>query len=64
MRLYSVWMMEDGVPGSFTKLFTINMTDTSIRGVLGFRMSGELVTVMMKKDSDCRHGELFVYEPY
>ncbi|KAJ0555274.1 putative F-box domain-containing protein [Helianthus annuus] len=36
-RVYGIWMMEHGVPNSFTKLFTINSPDASIRAVLGFR---------------------------
>ncbi|KAK1428599.1 hypothetical protein QVD17_17438 [Tagetes erecta] len=53
-----VWMMEDGVPESFTKLFTIN-TDTPNVKVMGFRKNGELIVQFF--ENDCK---LVVYEAY
>ncbi|KAM0003100.1 putative F-box domain-containing protein [Helianthus debilis subsp. tardiflorus] len=41
--LYNVWMMEDGVSKSFTKLFTICPPDVEQIYVLEFRKSGEPV---------------------
>ncbi|KAM0054324.1 putative F-box domain-containing protein [Helianthus debilis subsp. tardiflorus] len=45
-RVYNVWMMKDGVPKSFQKLYTISThpPDVSIRRVMGFRK-----TVMKKR---------------
>ncbi|KAJ0555277.1 putative F-box associated interaction domain-containing protein [Helianthus annuus] len=34
-QVYGVWMMEHGVPNSFTKLFNINSPDASISSDLG-----------------------------
>nr|XP_043613912.1 LOW QUALITY PROTEIN: F-box/LRR-repeat/kelch-repeat protein At1g09650-like [Erigeron canadensis] len=36
-----VWIMDHGVPNSFTKLFTIKAPDASIKRVFGFWNSGE-----------------------
>ncbi|GJS20101.1 putative F-box domain-containing protein [Tanacetum coccineum] len=44
--VYSVWMMEDDVSKSFTKLFTINTPSVSIKTISGFgRMGYELMQV-------------------
>ncbi|GKF82738.1 hypothetical protein Tco_0244394, partial [Tanacetum coccineum] len=46
-------------PKSFTKIFTIKKRHASIRGVLGFRKTGE---PLIEKKKDIDEDELFVYE--
>ncbi|KAJ0449761.1 putative F-box domain-containing protein [Helianthus annuus] len=58
---YSVWMMEDGVPKSFTKLYTIHAPDATIMKIHEFRKSGELVMEVIEDDRKPR--SLVVYEP-
>ncbi|XP_076926264.1 putative F-box protein At1g32420 [Bidens hawaiensis] len=60
--VFSVWMMEDGVLHSFTKLFSFNVNkpDSSI-WVLGFRNSVEPIMEISGDDSD--RGQVVVYEP-
>ncbi|XP_076920114.1 F-box/kelch-repeat protein At3g23880-like [Bidens hawaiensis] len=50
--VYGVWMMEHGVPNSFTKLYTINSPDASIGAVLGFRRNNEPVFSMASDTED------------
>ncbi|MFS8014177.1 putative F-box domain-containing protein [Helianthus anomalus] len=59
--VYSVWMMEDGVPKSFTKLYAIHAPDATITGVHGFRKSGELVMGVIEDGRKAQ--SLVVYEP-
>ncbi|KAF5762783.1 putative F-box domain-containing protein [Helianthus annuus] len=59
--VYDVWMMEDGVPKSFTKLFTFHVPDAIITCVHGFRKSGEVVMEVIEDDWEVR--SLVVYEP-
>ncbi|KAJ0647118.1 putative F-box domain-containing protein [Helianthus annuus] len=58
--VYNVWMMVDGVPKSFTKLYTIHALDATIFCVHEFRNSGELV---MEVDDEWDGLSLVVYEP-
>ncbi|GJR87567.1 reverse transcriptase domain-containing protein [Tanacetum coccineum] len=57
---YSIWMMEDDVSKSFTKLFTINTPGASIKTILGFRKNGDIIV-----ETPIKHYEaaLKVYEP-
>ncbi|GJT87609.1 putative F-box domain-containing protein [Tanacetum coccineum] len=60
---YGVWMMENGDPKSFIKLYTIkdNKPDVTILSVFGYRKSGEpLVKVRTNEKEDY---ELSVYDP-
>ncbi|XP_076882927.1 F-box protein CPR1-like [Bidens hawaiensis] len=52
-KVYDVWMMEHGVPNSFTKLYTINSPDASIEAVLGFRRNNEPI-FSMRDDAGVR----------
>ncbi|XP_076917671.1 putative F-box protein At3g10430 [Bidens hawaiensis] len=56
----SVWMMKDGIPTSFTKLYTVNAS------VHGFRNSGgESIILIAKNDSPMIPvGSFAIYEPY
>ncbi|KAF5824147.1 putative F-box associated domain, type 3 [Helianthus annuus] len=56
---FRVWMMEDGVPNSFTKLFTFNV-NTPHAAVLGFKKTGEPIMEIIDND---HHRQLVVYEP-
>ncbi|GJR21355.1 putative F-box domain-containing protein [Tanacetum coccineum] len=60
---YHVWMMKNGDPKSFTKVYTImrNTLDASVVGVFGFRKSGEPIIVM--KSSSGEGYEFFVFKP-
>lgn len=63
-QVYGAWMMmmeDGGVMKSFTKLFTINTLDSSIRVLLGFRKSGEPIMETVKKDE--QFAALEVYKP-
>ncbi|KAF5764821.1 putative F-box domain-containing protein [Helianthus annuus] len=62
--LYNVWMMEDGVSKSFTKLFTICPPDVEQIYVLEFRKSGEPV-IQVRQLGGAPDGllSLAVYEP-
>ncbi|KAJ0781551.1 putative F-box associated interaction domain-containing protein [Helianthus annuus] len=57
--IFGVWMMEDGVPNSFTKLFTFNV-NTPHASVRGFKKTGEPIIEII--DNDHRR-QLVVYEP-
>ncbi|KAJ0651029.1 putative F-box domain-containing protein [Helianthus annuus] len=61
--VYSVWMMEDGVPKSFTKLYTnsIHLPDATINRVVEFTRSGEPVMEVTKDDGESSW--LVGYEP-
>ncbi|XP_022010361.1 F-box/kelch-repeat protein At3g23880 isoform X1 [Helianthus annuus] len=59
--IYDVWMMEDGVPKLFTKLYTIHAPYARIIGVHEIRKSGELVMEVMEDDWKAK--SLVVYEP-
>ncbi|KAJ0568709.1 putative F-box associated interaction domain-containing protein [Helianthus annuus] len=65
-HVFHVWMMEDGVPKLFTKMFTICTPGAVVLGVLEFRKSGEPIIEIL--DSSCDPFEddssLVVYEPY
>ncbi|KAJ0829590.1 putative F-box associated interaction domain-containing protein [Helianthus annuus] len=50
--VYSVWMMEDGVPKSFTKLYTIHLPDATINRVVEFTRSSESVMEVTKDDGE------------
>ncbi|KAF5762781.1 putative F-box domain-containing protein [Helianthus annuus] len=58
--VYSVWMIQDGVPKSFTKLFTFHSPDATILKIHEFRKSGELVMEVIDDDRKAR--SLVVYE--
>ncbi|GJY99365.1 putative F-box domain-containing protein [Tanacetum coccineum] len=61
-QVYGVWMMENGDPKSFTKLYTIDSPyGSSIRQVHGFSKSGKPI-IVMKKDRS-KPNALSVYEP-
>ncbi|CAI9270574.1 unnamed protein product [Lactuca saligna] len=64
---WAVWIVDDGVPNSCTKLFTISNVPRAIRlsTVLGFTERSELV-IERQADQDVRgwrKSSLFVYEP-
>ncbi|KAJ0829591.1 putative F-box domain-containing protein [Helianthus annuus] len=59
--VYDVWMMEDGVPKLFTKLYTIHAPDARIICVHEIRKNGELVMEVMEDDWKAK--SLVVYEP-
>ncbi|GJX94818.1 putative F-box domain-containing protein [Tanacetum coccineum] len=62
---YGIWMMENGDPVSFKKIFTIKSNlpaNTSISGVFGSRKSGE-VLIYVKKCLEEEEYELWVYDP-
>ncbi|KAK1413562.1 hypothetical protein QVD17_35337 [Tagetes erecta] len=61
LEFYDVWMMEDGISNSFTKLFSVNGEMYPLASIHGFRKSGEPVFKVSEGD-EC--GELVVYEPY
>ncbi|KAI3776468.1 hypothetical protein L1987_46253 [Smallanthus sonchifolius] len=61
VTVFVVWMMEDGAPKSFTKLFTVNSPDATMLRVLGFRKSGESVVEIIK--SVVEYDSLAFYEP-
>ncbi|KAK1413561.1 hypothetical protein QVD17_35336 [Tagetes erecta] len=61
LDFYDVWMMEDGISKSFTKLFSVNGEMYPLASIHGFRKSGEPVFEVSEGD-EC--GELVVYEPY
>ncbi|KAJ0561833.1 putative F-box domain-containing protein [Helianthus annuus] len=61
--VFRVWMMEDVVPKSFTKLFTINIPDNvSEVYVTGFRKTGEPILDSLPCYPEWT-GSLAVYEP-
>ncbi|KAL7615354.1 hypothetical protein Lser_V15G05091 [Lactuca serriola] len=55
-----VWMMENGVQRSFTKLFSISAPHGSMT-ILGFRKSGQ--PIIEVKDDLSELSDLAVYEP-
>ncbi|MFS8020204.1 putative F-box domain-containing protein [Helianthus anomalus] len=57
--IFGVWMMEDGVPNSFSKLFTFNVI-TPHATVRGFKKTSEPIIKII--DNDHRR-QLVVYEP-
>ncbi|XP_076951167.1 uncharacterized protein LOC143624373 [Bidens hawaiensis] len=57
---FDVWMMGDGVPKSFTKLFTFTLAKVF---ELGFRKDGKLIVESQEQGGDDR-GQLAVYEPH
>ncbi|KAF5803836.1 putative F-box associated interaction domain-containing protein [Helianthus annuus] len=63
--VFHVWIMEDVVPKSFTKLYAIDLPDADVSAVyvMGFRKTGEPII-----DSASRYpewtGSLAVYQPY
>ncbi|XP_076959540.1 F-box protein CPR1-like [Bidens hawaiensis] len=57
---YNVWRMEDGVPKSFTKLFTICAPSATILRVLGFRKSGEPIMEIAGHPHDPYDGSVSV----
>ncbi|KAJ0568498.1 putative F-box associated interaction domain-containing protein [Helianthus annuus] len=63
---FFVWMMEDGIPKSFTKIFTICTPGETLISVPGFRKSGEPIieisTYLWHPYED--NSWLVVYEPY
>ncbi|KAJ0917064.1 putative F-box domain-containing protein [Helianthus annuus] len=63
--VFRVWMMEDGVPKSFTKIFTICTPGTKVLSVPEFRKSGE--PIIQTVDDSCGSHEyvtsLSVCEP-
>ncbi|KAK1413556.1 hypothetical protein QVD17_35331 [Tagetes erecta] len=61
LDVYDVWMMEDGISNSFTKLFSVNGEMYPLASIHGFRKSGEPVFKVSEGD---KCGEVVVYEPY
>ncbi|MFS8028968.1 putative F-box associated interaction domain-containing protein [Helianthus anomalus] len=64
-RVYHVWVMKDGVPKLFEKLFTISghTPDGSlVSSVLGFRKTGEALVELQAHPCSIR--TLVAYEPY
>ncbi|KAK1413563.1 hypothetical protein QVD17_35338 [Tagetes erecta] len=61
LDFYDVWMMEDGISNSFTKLFSVNGEMYPLASIHGFRKSGEPVFKVSEGDE---RGQLVVYEPY
>ncbi|KAJ0504867.1 putative F-box domain-containing protein [Helianthus annuus] len=58
---FSVWMMPDGVPQSFIRMFTIKSPDLLIKG---FRKNGEPIIEMVQHHPGQRDGSFFVaYDP-
>ncbi|KAJ0781555.1 putative F-box domain-containing protein [Helianthus annuus] len=59
--IFSVWMMGDGVPQLFTKLFTFNVNAPHGATIRGFRKTGEPIIEIVED-----HGisKLVVYEPH
>lgn len=64
-RIINVWKMEDGVPKSFTKLFTICAPGATILSILEFRKSGEPIMVIAEHHRDPYDNSVsvVVYEP-
>ena len=60
---FRVWMMDNGDPKSFKKIYTIksNILNAPILNVLAFRKNGEPI-VIMTKEVGKSESELFVYE--
>ncbi|KAJ0428300.1 putative F-box domain-containing protein [Helianthus annuus] len=58
----AIWMMDDGVSKSFTKLFTVNVNTppAQVRRFRGFRKTGEPIIEVVQHNL---HGQLVVYEP-
>ena len=57
---YDVWMMENGTPNSFKKIFTIEKLDAWIPRRFGFRKNGEIIANMTNCDKSVE--ALFAYE--
>ncbi|KAJ0918555.1 hypothetical protein HanRHA438_Chr05g0219271 [Helianthus annuus] len=59
--VWGVWMMEDGDPKTFTKLFNVSVSIPLESMVLarGFRMTSEAIIGIM----DDERGQLFGYDP-
>nr|XP_043633009.1 uncharacterized protein LOC122604177 [Erigeron canadensis] len=58
-----LWMMkEQGVSRSFTKLYNINVPHATVKTLLGFRKTGELILETQKQIQRC-FAELEVYDP-
>ncbi|GJU48587.1 putative F-box domain-containing protein [Tanacetum coccineum] len=55
-----VWIMKNGDPKSFTRIYTIDMPNEKILSVLGFRKSGEPI-IEIKKDKN--ESEIIIYKP-
>ncbi|MFS8020216.1 hypothetical protein Hanom_Chr15g01412961 [Helianthus anomalus] len=64
--IFVVWMMEDGVPNSFTKLFTICTPDKNVLTILEFRKSGEPIIESIERSRGrvVDSSLLVVYDPY
>lgn len=60
-QVCAVWMLEEADTNSFTKLFTVNTPDASIKRVLGFKKSGKPIMETFVDNEDS--SELGVYEP-
>nr|XP_043608785.1 F-box protein CPR1-like [Erigeron canadensis] len=59
---HCLWMMnEEGVSRSFTKLYTIKVEDASIRQILGFKKTGELIMETSYKSEKTTNVQ--IYEP-
>ncbi|XP_076913053.1 uncharacterized protein LOC143571542 [Bidens hawaiensis] len=63
--VYVVWIVEDSVPESFTKLFTIDVPGATVLRVLEFRKRGEPVIEIEEAHNDPfdDSSSLVVYEP-
>ncbi|MFS8015266.1 putative F-box domain-containing protein [Helianthus anomalus] len=63
--VYNVWMMKDGVPKSFQKLYTISThpPDVLIQRVMGFRKTGEPL-IVLQTHLGSANNILAAYEPY
>ncbi|KAM0054326.1 hypothetical protein Hdeb2414_s0006g00193671 [Helianthus debilis subsp. tardiflorus] len=64
--VYHVWMMEDGVPKTFQKLFTISCHSPYVSSfvVRGFRKTGEPLIVLQTHPGSGSTYVLAAYEPY
>nr|XP_043635021.1 F-box/kelch-repeat protein At3g06240-like [Erigeron canadensis] len=58
-----LWMMkEQGISKSFTKLYTINLPDATVKTLLGFRKTGDLILETQHQNEE--NAQLEVYNPY
>nr|XP_043639188.1 F-box protein CPR1-like [Erigeron canadensis] len=60
-RVYHVWMMEDGLSDTFTKMYTISRPEEAVSTVLSFRHNGDPIIGI--EDEFIGSDELFVYDP-
>ncbi|GJR63487.1 F-box/kelch-repeat protein-like protein [Tanacetum coccineum] len=62
-QLCAVWMLDNGVPNSFTQFYTINAPDTSLNTILGFTKSGAILIERQDNRKNDLKQPLALYEP-